>query len=135
MAKATGDCCTVPGIPAEAVEIGNGLVTIDLDRTPSLERVGSFRKVVDESRKLNLIIVRPEKSRYVVLDQRCTHGGGALTYVHRHQHLYCTCWGHAKFGLDGKVIRWPNQREPKPLRAYAVKREGRRLVVTVEGLV
>ena len=76
----------------------------------------------------------PTKDRFVALDQKCTHGGGALTYVHKHQHLYCTCWGHAKFALDGSVLRWPNQQTPRPLRAYAVERKDSLLEIRVEGL-
>ena len=111
-----------------------GLVTIDLDRTPALSRAGSAVKVLDPARKLRIIVARPGKDASVALDQKCTHGGGSLTYVHRHKHLYCTCWGHAKFALDGSVLRWPNSRTPVPLRAHAVERKGNLLEIRVEGL-
>jgi nitrite reductase/ring-hydroxylating ferredoxin subunit len=89
---------------------------------------------VDAARKLQILIARPSKDRFVALDQRCTHGGGPLTYVHRHKHLYCTCWGHAKFALDGSVLRWPNSQQPRPLRVHMVEQRGRVLRVRVEGL-
>src|SRR5215475_11020969 len=108
MAVLPFDCCTLAEAPSGAVRIAPGLVAIDLERTPELRRTGGAVKVVDAGRKLQIVVARPEKERYVALSQRCTHGGGSLTYVHRHRHLYCTCWGHAQFALDGSVVRWPN---------------------------
>ena len=134
LAQASNDCCTVPEVPVDGVRIQPGLVTIDLDRTPVLNRTGAAVKIVDAARKLQVIVARPGKSQFVALDQKCTHGGGPLTYVHAHKHLYCTCWGHSKFALDGSVIRWPNQQAPRPLRAYAVVRKGNVLEIRGEGL-
>ena len=134
LAQASHDCCTVPDAPGDGVRIQPGLVTIDLDRTPALHRTGSAVKVIDPARKLQVIVARPGKDQFVALDQKCTHGGGALTYVHKHKHLYCTCWGHAQFALDGSVLRWPNKLTPRALRAYTVERKGNLLEIRVEGL-
>jgi len=134
LAQASHDCCIVPDAPGAAVSIQRGLVTIDLASTPALSRTGSAVKVVDLARKLQLVVARPASNQFVALDQKCTHGGGALTYVHRHKHLYCTCWGHAKFALDGSVLRWPNKQTPRPLRVHRVERAGNLLRIRVEGL-
>ena len=134
LAQASNDCCTVPEAPADGVRIQPGLVTIDLARTSGLKQTGAAVKVVDPARKLRIIVARAGKDRFVALDQKCTHGGGALTYVHKHQHLYCTCWGHALFALDGSVLRWPNRQTPTPLRAHAVVQRGDLLEIRVEGL-
>jgi nitrite reductase/ring-hydroxylating ferredoxin subunit len=134
LAEASHDCCTLPEAPADAIRFEPDLLTIDLGRTPELSRTGSAIKVVEPGRQVQMVIARPAKDQFVALDQKCTHGGGALTYVHKHKHLYCTCWGHSKFALDGSVIRWPNQQTPRPVRAYPVKREGNLLRITVEGL-
>jgi len=133
LAGASHDCCTLPEAAAGAVQAGSGEVILDLDRAPALHRTGGALKVVDSARKLRILVARPAKDKYVALDQTCTHGGGALTYVHRHKHLYCTCWGHARFALDGSVLRWPNSEKPRPLRAYAVERQGNRLHIRQEG--
>jgi nitrite reductase/ring-hydroxylating ferredoxin subunit len=90
--------------------------------------------VVATERKLQILIARPAKDQFVALDQKCTHGGGPLTYVHRHKHLYCTCWGHAKFALDGTALRWPNSQKPRPLRAHDVDLTGNLLHVRVKDL-
>jgi nitrite reductase/ring-hydroxylating ferredoxin subunit len=134
LAGASRDCCILPAPPVDAVKIEPGLVTVDLARTPELGRTGGAVKIVDEKRNLRILVARPAKDRFVALDEKCTHGGGALTYVHRHQHLYCTCWGHSKFALDGSVIRWPNAQTPRPLRAHRVEQRDGRLLVRVEGL-
>jgi Rieske Fe-S protein len=134
LAQASNDCCTVPEAPVDGVRIQPGLVTIDLDRTPVLNRTGAAVKILDAARKLQIIVARTGKNQFVALDQKCTHGGGALTYVHNRKHLYCTCWGHSKFALDGSVLRWPNQQTPRPLRAYTVARKANLLEIRGEGL-
>lgn len=134
MAGVSNDCCTLPEPHPEAVKIAPGLVSIDLVRTPELARAGGAIKIVDSARKLQILVARSGKSEFVALDQKCTHGGGPLTYVHRHKHLYCTCWGHAIFALDGSVIRWPNKETPRPLRVHRVEHKGSLLDVRVEGL-
>lgn len=128
------DCCSLTELPSDATRIEPGLVVIDLARAPELGEPGGAVKVVDSAHKLQILIARPARNQFVALEQKCTHGGGPLTYVHRHKHLYCTCWGHAMFALDGTVIRWPNSQKPRPLRAHAVERRGDLLHVHVEGL-
>ena len=132
LAGASRDCCTLPEAPSDAVRFEADMVVLDLSRVPELKQTGGALKIVDSGRKLQILIARVSRDRFVALDQKCTHGGGALTYVPRHQHLYCTCWGHAKFALDGAVLRWPNSQKPRPLRAHTAERRGTRLYVRVE---
>jgi nitrite reductase/ring-hydroxylating ferredoxin subunit len=134
LASAPRDCCSVLDLTADAVRIEPGLVVIDLARAPDLAQPGGYVKVVDAARKLQILIARPARNQFVALDQKCTHGGGPLTYVHRHKHLYCTCWGHSKFALDGSVLRWPNAQKPRPLRAHPVEKHGGLLHVHVKDL-
>ncbi len=134
VAAASRDCCVVPDAPTASVRIQPGVVTIDLGRTPDLRTAGGAVKIVDPARNLRLIVARPAKDKFVALDQKCTHGGGSLTYVPKRRELYCTCWGHSKFALDGSVLRWPNKNTPRPLRAYRVERKANLLEISVEGL-
>jgi nitrite reductase/ring-hydroxylating ferredoxin subunit len=133
LAGTPGQCCKLPDAAAGAVGFEGGLVRIDLRQTPQLARAGSAIRIMDDGRKLRLLVARPEKNRFVALDQTCTHGGGALTYVHRHRWLHCTCWGHARFALDGTVLYWPNKQQPKPLRAYTAEMRGGVLEIRVDG--
>lgn len=135
LAGASRDCCTLPEAPSDAVQFEKDTLVVDLSRVPDLRRAGGALKIVNSERKLQILIARVARDRFVALDQKCTHGGGALTYVHRHQHLYCTCWGHSKFALDGSVLRWPNSQTPRPLRAYPIERRGGNLYVAMENTV
>jgi nitrite reductase/ring-hydroxylating ferredoxin subunit len=107
-------------------------VQLDLSQTPLLDPVGSAVKIVDENRKLRLLIAHTARDRFVAIDEQCTHGGGRLTYVHQRQLIHCTCWGHAEFGLDGRVLFWPNSREGKPLGVYPVRVNGKMLAITIQ---
>ena len=133
MAKATNECCTIPELTADSVRIESNAITVDLARTPALSKIGSYVKVTDATRQLRILIARPAKDSFVALDQKCTHGGGALTYVHKHKHLYCTCWGHSRFALNGSVLFWPNKQVPRPIRAYRVQRAGNLLQIELDG--
>ena len=131
LAGASRDCCTVASAPAGSVRFERGAIVLDAAALPA---TGDALKIVDEERKLHVLVARTGRKQFVALDQKCTHGGGALTYVHKQKHLYCTCWGHSKFALDGSVIRWPNQQTPKPLRAYRVEQSGTSLRILVDGV-
>ena len=125
-------CCTLPLAPAEAISFENGILRVALDRAPVLAKTGGALRYVDEQRKLKLIIARPEKDRFVAARQTCTHGGGPLTYVHKHRLFHCTCWGHAKFALDGSVLYWPNKNPGKPLEVFDVRAAGSAIEIQVE---
>jgi nitrite reductase/ring-hydroxylating ferredoxin subunit len=131
LAGASRDCCTLAEAPAGAVRFERGAIVLEAGALPA---TGDALKIVDEGRKVQVLVARTGRRQFVALDQRCTHGGGALTYVHKQKHLYCTCWGHAKFALDGSVIRWPNKQTPKPLRAYRVEQSGTSLRILVDGV-
>ena len=123
-AATTVACCTLPLAPPEAISFEKGVLRVALHRAPELANAGGALRYVDEQRKLKLIIARPEKNKVVAVSQTCTHGGGPLTYVHKHRLFHCTCWGHSKFSLDGSVLYWPNKDPGKPLKVFEVLRTG-----------
>lgn len=108
-------CCNTADLPPRAVSFLDTELRIDLSRAPVLARVGGAVKLIDDQRKLNLILTHPEKELYVVLDRECTHGGGALAYSQRRKTVQCTCWGRSEFALDGRVVGGPAKR---PVRRY-----------------
>jgi nitrite reductase/ring-hydroxylating ferredoxin subunit len=135
LGSAKAPCCKLPDAPPAAVRIDRDVVRLDLDRMPELRRTGSAVKVIDESRNLYLLIAHPEKHQFVALDQKCTHYGGPLTYVHERRLLHCTCWGHARFGLDGRILFWPNSKPGQPLRVHRLARAGNILEIRVDAPV
>ena len=61
--------------------------------------------------------------------------GRPLTYVHKRRLIHCTCWGHAEFALDGRVLYWPRPNDAgKPIPVYPVEVAGNMLTIRVEGL-
>jgi Rieske Fe-S protein len=121
-------CCDTADLPAEAISFSETGLRIDLSRVPALARVGGAVKLVDESRKLNLIFTHPEKAEFVVLDRKCTHGGGPLAYSQKRKTVQCTCWGRSEFALDGRVVAGPAER---PARRYMAESKQGVLVVTL----
>ena len=103
LAAASRECCTIPAVPADAVRIEPGLVTIDLSRTSELSRTGSFIKVVDAARKLNLLVARSAKDRFVAL-------GPDLYPRRRRAHLCAPASAHLLHLLGALQIRAGRQR-------------------------
>jgi Rieske Fe-S protein len=130
LALAGPPCCTAPEAPAAAVAIADGEVRIDLRRAPGLRAEGGSARVVDEGRRIDVIVVRTGKRRYAALDRKCTHGGGPVAYKPKQRTVQCTCWGRSEFALDGRVAGGPAKR---PLRSHAVALAGDTLIIRMEG--
>jgi Rieske Fe-S protein len=122
-------CCQVPAAGESALRLEQGLVHIDLKQAPQLTAKGGAVRVDDEQRKVRLIVVHTGKRQFVAADQKCTHGGGALTYVPKGRVLHCTCWGHSRFALDGNVVTGPAKRK---LRIYETTLAGDTLTIKLE---
>ncbi len=123
-------CCDTEDVPAASIRYEGPVIAIDLRQARGLLRPGSAGKIVDEARKLNLIIVHAEKNRFAALSRSCTHGSAPVALNRRHKTVQCTCWGHSEFGLDGTVLAGPAKR---PLQTYEVRRAGSRLEILLKG--
>lgn len=75
-----------------------------------------------------IIIVHPEKNKYVVLSRFCTHGGQALSYVRQRGLLQCNSYNHSIFDLNGDVVKGP---APRPLKSYHAQLIEDKLVIAV----
>ena len=122
-------CCTTPAAPPGSVRFEGSTLVLDLMQIPDLGEVGSACAVVDEGRKLNLIVARPEARRFVALDRTCTHGGASCTYMHKRRSLRCTSLNHAEYSLDGTLL---HGRTHGNLRAYRLRLNGPRLEIDLE---
>jgi Rieske Fe-S protein len=129
MAGLPGLCCTTQELPPASFTIQGGSVIIDLKQASALLKPGAAVKVIELERKLNLIVVHPEKNRFAALERSCTHGGAQVVYNRRRRTVQCTSWGHSEFALDGAVLGGSAKRA---LRAYEVRRAGDQLEIILE---
>ena len=99
-----------PEIPLEAIEFGNGKITIQLDKVPELKKVGTAYKLVSQSeRKLIIVHSHDEQAPYKVLENSCSHGGSELELSD--DTLQCPSFGHSEFNLEGQVLKGPAQQK------------------------
>ncbi|MCW5966128.1 MAG: hypothetical protein KIT83_18970 [Bryobacterales bacterium] len=121
MAIAVPLCCSTPVAPDRSIGYRGHTLLLRLDEIPELEKVGEARAVVDNARKLNLLVLHPGEELFVVLDRACTHGGAPCTYNHRRQSVRCTSLNHAEFDMKGTLL---HGRSHGNLRTYPVRRVG-----------
>jgi hypothetical protein len=100
-------CCITPELDPASVKYEDSRMLIDLDRAPDLREVGSSANLIDEGRKLDLIIVHFEHARFCTLAGLCTHYPRPLTYLPKRRLLQCNNFNHSIFGLDGSVVKGP----------------------------
>lgn len=122
-------CCTTRQVPPESVSYRGGTLILELNRATGLGKVGAAAAVVDRARKLNIIVARTGRDRFVAIDRTCTHGGAQCVYNHSRHSLQCTSLNHAEYDLDGKLL---HGRTHGNLRTYPVRRAGARLEVQLE---
>ena len=122
-------CCTTADVPSASIKYEGQLVVVDLAQAPHLLQTGSAGQIVDEKRKLNILIAHTEKKRFVVLNRTCTHGGGPVAYSHKRRSVQCTCWGHTEFTMSGSVMSGPAK---KPLKVYEARLTGKTLEIKLE---
>src|SRR6478672_7489430 len=72
-------CCTTPALPPAGIAFDPKKITVDLSRVPQLRRTGAAFSIVDDHRKLNLILIHARRGFYVAMDRSCTHGGAQCT--------------------------------------------------------
>jgi len=122
-------CCYSPLAPPGSFRVDGATLLLDLAQVSALNHPASAIALVDESRGLNLIVVRSESRRYHVLDRACTHGGASCTYQQRSRTLRCTSLNHAEYSLDGTLL---HGRTHGNLRSYPVRRRGTILEIDLE---
>ena len=108
-------CCSTPALPPDSVAFEPGKIRVELARVPELRRKGTAFCVVDEGRKINLILIHAERGRYVAMDRSCTHGGAQCTYNPKRRTVQCTSLNHAEYDLQGTLL---HGRTHGNLRAY-----------------
>jgi nitrite reductase/ring-hydroxylating ferredoxin subunit len=122
-------CCTTPALAPAGIAFDSGKVTIDLARVPDLRRIGAAFSIIDEGRKLNLILIHVRRGIYVAMDRTCTHGGAQCTYNPARHTLQCTSLNHAEYDLRGTLL---HGRTHGNIRAYETKASGATVQIRLE---
>ena len=123
-------CCVTPEAPAAGVAFDGNMLLLNLKLIPDLRSPGGACAVVDMRRKLNIIVARVEKSRFVALDRSCTHGGAQCTYNRKRRSLRCTSLNHAEYDLNGTLL---HGRTHGNLRTYAARINGSTVEIRIGG--
>lgn len=111
----TCDLCHSPELPREAYQLTEKAISIDLNKAPQLVKVGGSAQIIDDLIPGPLLIVRLEEERFIVLSNKCTHGGAEVTYNPRKHLFVCTSFSRSTFDVEGDVIKGPAR---GPLPAY-----------------
>lgn len=121
-------CCVTPEISPQSVTFSDGRITIDQSLAPGLRRTGVAFAIIDQQRKVNLILVHADGRHYIALDRTCTHGGAMCTYNRKRHTLQCTSLNHAEYDLAGTLL---HGRTHGNLRTYDVESRGRFLIISL----
>jgi nitrite reductase/ring-hydroxylating ferredoxin subunit len=122
-------CCTTRALPLDSIAFDSEKVTVDLSRVPQLRRKGAAFSIVDEGRKLNLILIHVGRGLYAALDRSCTHGGAQCTFNPKRHTLQCTSLNHAEYDLRGTLL---HGRTHGNLRTYETKMSGATVEIWLE---
>ncbi len=118
----------IPVVAAEAITLGHGKVSIDLNRVEPLQKVGGAARLRHPRISDELLIARYEANAFAAVSDHCTHRGGQIVYRPRDHLFVCSNYGHSVFRLSGQVIRGP---APRPLPAYRTLLVGNTLEVFI----
>ncbi len=99
--------------------------------TPSLRETGGAVKMsvlFDNGEKAKLIVVRSDTDVYKAFEDRCTHKGREMNFIHEEDILRCSSFGRREFDLSGTFIERPDD---ESLKVFSVTKEGDSLLVAV----
>jgi len=136
---ATGDItfcsCTMisgtskmPSAPQNSFIVGEGNLIIDVEKHNLLKNTGDAVKIsiTNNNKELKLAIAKTAENEFVVIENKCSHGGRELEFDFEKSRFQCVSFGHSKFSFDGKVIGGP---APAPLKMYNYTFENNIIIV------
>jgi Rieske Fe-S protein len=119
-------CCNTPEISAECYTVSKNSISVDLNKTDTLNAFGEAATIVNDERGFHIIIVRASEKEYLALSRICTHGGNVVNYNNKRNILQCNNYNHSIFDLKGQVVKGP---ATEPLHVYPVKWENNKLLL------
>jgi Rieske Fe-S protein len=116
--------------PGGSYSFSDGKVVLDLSKVAALTHIGSavkFSLPTDDGMEFKLIVLHSGNKEYLAFEDRCTHKGKELNYLHVEGML--TCSGlRSQYDLAGNVIRRPAE---DPLQRYDIETEGEELIIYI----
>ena len=123
-----GICETpLPG-NAEAWEVENGAVRIDLARMPELKTAGSGVRLEGNGLDPRLLVFHGDDEQYYAVTNRCTHMGRRIDTIAGSNTIQCCSISKSTFTYDGSPVGGAAK---MPLKTYPVRREGDKLIVSL----
>jgi len=115
------NCCFTPQIEHESLSISEDQITIDLQKSFTIQERGYAALIIDSQQNLDMILVHDLDGHFHCLERFCTHGGRALSFIKERNLLQCNNYNHSTFELDGDVYNGP---APAALKSYPLDRLG-----------
>lgn len=124
------------GIPAtekpkdpECWKYSDGVVIINLERTPELDETWGALRLESERMPRRVLVVRGEGTAYYAFNNCCKHGRRRLDPVPGENQVQCCSIGKSTFDLDGKRI---SGSAAEDIEIFALAREGNRLKIDLQ---
>jgi Rieske Fe-S protein len=125
---AKSDCCNTPDLEPESYYVKKDRIELYLTKTAFLSDSGHAAILSYPERKIELILIRPDKDKYLAFQRFCTHGWQTLSYNKHRRLIQCNNFNHALFDLDGKVWKGP---APDPLPTFKTEKTQQTLVIFI----
>ena len=101
-------------------------LALNIDKVPSLSKVGGSAKVKLAGKEVLLIRSAPSEVRGI--SPKCTHQNCPVKYNAKTGKVDCTCHG-SSFDLSGRVLRGP---ATENLKTYATSLKEGRIIISVD---
>lgn len=124
-----GKCLTQPPANADCWKYENGLLIIDLSRTPELVQKAGAIRIENQTLPDRVLIVHGDDDQYYAYRNRCMHAKRRLDPVPGSNTIQCCSINKTTYDYQGRVIVGPAK---GPLTAYPVDFEEGRIFINVE---
>ncbi|MCP5110079.1 MAG: Rieske 2Fe-2S domain-containing protein [bacterium] len=119
---------TKPPVEDSAWRYANGVVHLDLSKTPELNSDGGAVRLEGEFLPMRVLVLRGADGQFHAYRNHCTHGGRRLDPVECEDLVQCCSLGKSTFDYDGNALHGPGKH---PLTPLPVELEGHILTVLV----
>ncbi|MBF0587261.1 Rieske 2Fe-2S domain-containing protein [Prosthecochloris sp. N3] len=123
-----GLCATPKPSGEGSWKLQDGLVEVDLSKTPELQSPGGAVRLQGGGLEAPVLVINGSDGEFHAFRNVCTHGKRALDPVPGTATVQCCSVGASTFSYDGELIEGPAK---GPLTVYRVEQESQRLKISV----